>query len=329
MDRSSPATDQLSNSALQALRSHEDLAAFVHDVEAVPEITNVILAHRDITIMAPVNSAWLRVDATKRRNPAFLAWHIMNANVLTSDVPLVQYEQHPGITIPTFLSGSKNWTYSGEPASLNISYDRGIIHKIDPALQFPTSAYETAFAVGLYSYCWAVFTAGLDQEIRRIPNSTFLLPINEAFHAALPFLLGATREEFKRIVYRHVIPGRVLWSHEFSNASHETVEGSTVQIRGGNGPTWFVDDAMILDGSDKPLYNGLLAMRCSPIFDLVKVSTLVDLLKFGLWSHRDLIPANCDWDKVTMAGNDLPQVVYRHVSAACATRELRLTQTMV
>ncbi|KJX92028.1 hypothetical protein TI39_contig5958g00003 [Zymoseptoria brevis] len=290
LQRSSTATDQLSNSALQALGSHADLAAFVNDVEAVPEIANVILAHRGITIMAPVDSAWLRVDAIKRRNPAFLAWHIMNANVLTSDVPLVQYEQHPGITIPTFLSGSKNWTYSGEPASLisggqsltaitlktednviwvsgasnvsyikqaNISYDRGIIHKIDPALQFPTSAYETAFAVGLYSYCWAVFTAGLDQEIRRIPNSTFLLPINEAFHAALPFLLGASREEFKRIVYRHVIPGRVLWSHEFYNASHETFEGSIVQIRGGNGRRWFVDDAMILDGSDKPLYNGV------------------------------------------------------------------------
>lgn len=260
--------------------SQSDLSRLAEVVGQVPEFAQALASASNVTILAPVNSAFDRIlNTTAGRNlssdaiQALLAYHVINGTYLAANVTetptfvptllnqsfTVNDQAVTNVTTGQNLGllrdqGDNNEStvvvLSGELQTANVvqaDIQQGgfTVHKIDRVLTLPVDVSQTATALGLSAAVGALEATDLVDTVDTLENITIFAPNNDAFKAVGSAFSNASVETLQSVLKYHVIAGSVVFSPQITNTSVQSVQGNNINLTVIDG-TVFVNSAKVV-----------------------------------------------------------------------------------
>ncbi|KAH4202714.1 hypothetical protein HBH61_056670 [Parastagonospora nodorum] len=278
----SQAFAQNTPSLVQALNSSTDLTTLSTVLGLVPELVTALGSAQNITILAPSNAAFAKVDnatlSALQSNTgllsALLQYHVLNATVPSSAIT------NTSAFVPTLLTNSAFTNVTGgqvvsaktanggvsifsglamnsSVTTADVAFTGGVIHIIDTVLTIPETASNTAIAAGLSSLAGALTAANLVETVDTTKDVTIFAPSNAAFQAIGSGLGNLTTEQVTSVLTYHVVAGAVGYSSGLTNGtSLKTVNGANLTITVVDGKV-FVNGARVIT-PDVLVANGVV-----------------------------------------------------------------------
>ncbi|KAI9150298.1 fasciclin domain-containing protein 3 [Paramyrothecium foliicola] len=261
------------------ISSQSDLSRLGELLAQVPELAQSLASASNVTILAPVNSAFDRLNGTQGSLSsdviqALLAYHVINGTYTSeniTDVPTFV----PTLLTDNFTVGNQAQTnvtagqnlgllrdsdndddqgdvvvVSGElqtatVVEADISQGGFTVHKIDRILTIPLNFSRTATALGLSAGVGALEATDLLDTVDTLQDVTIFLPENEAFQAVGSAFANASTETLQSVLQYHAVAGSVVFSTQVTNTSVETVQGNQLNLTVIDG-TVFVNSAKVV-----------------------------------------------------------------------------------
>ncbi|TKX25193.1 fasciclin domain-containing protein 3 [Elsinoe australis] len=278
------------------LSSQPDLSSLLDILTITPELVNTLSNANNITIFAPVNSAFAAIPpdtaegvAISTRDPNGTST-LLNYHVLQGSYPSSAFQETPlyyptlfdnrsiifdnprtnvtgGQNVGLFRNGSQFQVVRGELQTSNviqadITVGGVTIHKIDEVLTIPLNASDTAERLNATAALGALTQAGLIDQLDIVPDLTLFIPNNEAFQAVGSAFAGASIETLRDVLQYHAVTGNVLFSTEVTNTTVTASNGGTLNLT-------VIDDDIFVNGAKVILPNVLMSDGVAHVIDSV------------------------------------------------------------
>ncbi|KAK8071684.1 hypothetical protein PG996_005032 [Apiospora saccharicola] len=261
------------------LAGEKNLTTFYDLIRKFPELLLQLPNLNGVTIVAPTNEAFERIPLTSlnavwKADDASVAVPILQYHIvmgqfaadamvpgtpvfsptllsdprwtnLTSGGQLVRADKQPdGFVALTTGSGSRSSLVPfSKDGRRDLRFTGGIVQAVDNLLIPPTALNETLTAYSDLSFLGALYAAGLYDEFAQCGasgNCTIFAPSVRAFRAVNSTLSSLSRDDLKKVLRYHMIPGQVLTSNLLTNgtilqsAASDTAERQLRVRRAGN-----------------------------------------------------------------------------------------------
>jgi len=215
-----------------------------------------------------------------------------------------------------------------------VEIDNSIIYVISQVLQPPADVIQsTVEDIRLSTFTTAIFSTGLDEDLRTASGVTFFAPTNDAFSrlglVTNYLLLPGSRENLSSVVKYHVVD-RVLYTDELpaGESSYPTLTGSKIvinrrgedislhdnRVNGTNATSNVVDRDIpiktgvfhVIDNVQIPptlnitLQNLLTGMHANTLFDVLRLTNLTDILADANSSYTVLAPSDRAFSRINL-----------------------------
>ncbi|PNS17747.1 Periostin [Sphaceloma murrayae] len=287
------------------LRTQPDLSSLLDILSISPELVNTLSNANNITIFAPVNSAFAAVPpdtaeglAISSRDPngttTLLNYHVAQGTYPSSsftDTPfytptlfdsrsIIFNNPRTNVTggqnLGLFRDGQQFQVLTGELQTSNVIQADIVvggvtIHKIDEVLTIPLNASDMAERLNATAALGAIAQAGLEETLDIVPDLTLFIPNNDAFQAVGSAFAGASVETLRNVLQYHAITGNVIFSTEITNTTVQASNGGTLTFT-------VIDDDIFVNGARVVLPNVLLSDGVAHVIDAVlnPATTTVD-----------------------------------------------------
>ncbi|KAK4098054.1 Fasciclin-domain-containing protein [Parathielavia hyrcaniae] len=238
-----------------------------------------------VTVVAPNDNAFWKLGNWETYNEttveSILKYHILNqaigmpsivkgdsiwaSTALTDEsVTTVQGGQRliltkqPGGEV-VFTSG---FATRGTVLVEDLGFDNGLVQVIDSVMRVPESLESTARSAytDLTAFVGALYAADLMSEVASLEEVTIFAPRNAAFQQLAGALKATDKEQLRRILQYHIVPGNVTHVWELKNASTLATADDGKQVSITRHTNFiFVNSAEIIQ-TDILLSNGLVHM---------------------------------------------------------------------
>ncbi|KAK8123072.1 Fasciclin domain-containing protein [Apiospora sp. TS-2023a] len=261
------------------LAGEKNLTTFNDLIRKFPELLLQLPNLNGVTIVAPTNEAFERIPLTSlnavwKADDASVAVPILQYHIvmgqfaadamvpgtpvfsptllsdprwtnLTSGGQLVRADKQPdGFVALTTGSGSRSSLVPfSKDGRRDLRFTGGIVQAVDNLLIPPTALNETLTAYSDLSFLGALYAAGLYEEFAQCGasgNCTIFAPSVRAFRAVNSTLSSLSRDDLKKVLRYHMVPGQVLTSNLLTNgtilqsAASDTAERQLRVRRAGN-----------------------------------------------------------------------------------------------
>jgi uncharacterized surface protein with fasciclin (FAS1) repeats len=253
------------------LSSIKELSNFTQVLDYVPEFLEKVSALKNITFLAPNNTAFAALENTTRGEFLENASKDYLLNLLYYHVLNGTYDNITDYSIvPTLLTSSAYTNVSGgqvvgayydddedvigfysgfdmhpEGARKPIPFNGGVLYVINDILNLPAPMSETV--IGDFngtSFVAGLNSTGLTKEVDSIPDSTYFIPINDGVEAVQEALSSLSPEQLSDVLKYHVVPGTIGYYDTLKN-------GTVLTTLQGKNLTVFITDAgdMFIDNT--------------------------------------------------------------------------------
>ncbi|PGG97596.1 hypothetical protein AJ80_09673 [Polytolypa hystricis UAMH7299] len=267
----------------QALSNQSELSLLSTYIQSKPNLRNLFGNHKNITILAPENSALEKLIPadfnSSRALPnadlvqGIITYHILNGTWNTSKftkssrflptflINSAWENMTTGQVVQVFKENNTTNCTSGLAAKAkflksNIAFDNGLIHVINDVLTLPQTLSVTALAANLTSFVGAMNITNSTRNINSAQNITVFAPNNDGWDRISSATANMSDSNLSRVVDYHVIPDTIVYSSDMRNRTLRTKMGTDVHLSVING-TAFVNSAKVVS-TDLLVHNGVL-----------------------------------------------------------------------
>ncbi|PQE27451.1 hypothetical protein CJF31_00009051 [Rutstroemia sp. NJR-2017a BVV2] len=246
--------------------NNSTLSTLTSLVAARPALLATLGSAKNITILAPTNDAFSKLNTTGLSDAditAVLTYHVLsgtypssaftnNSQFLPSLLVSSPYTSlSGGQVVDAKLADSKATLTTGlaqdsTVTTADVKFDGGVIHVIDTVLTIPASVSTTALDLNLTSLYGALNATSLASPVDSLTNLTIFAPNNQAFANIANLVSTLSTEQLVSILSYHVVNGTVGYSTDLKNGSSlATLGGGDVHVTLENGNV-YVNSAKVL-----------------------------------------------------------------------------------
>ncbi|KAK8852228.1 fasciclin domain-containing protein [Apiospora arundinis] len=251
------------------LAGEKNLTTFYNLIQKFPDLLLQLPSLNGITIVAPTNEAFERIPLTSlnaiwKPDDAsvvvpILQYHIVQGQFpadamvpgapvfaptlltspawtnLTSGGQLVRADKQPdGFVALTTGSGSRSDLVPLSDGKRDVPFSGGIVQACNNLLIPPTALNATLTSYSDLSFLGALHAAGLYDEFATCGtsgNCTIFAPSVQAFRAVNSTLSSMSRDDLRKVLRYHLVPGQVLTSNLLLNGTVLKAPGEDQQLR--------------------------------------------------------------------------------------------------
>ncbi|KAF4452236.1 Transforming growth factor-beta-induced protein ig-h3 [Fusarium austroafricanum] len=267
------------------LSRHPKLSTFYKLIQKFPDILLQLPSYEGVTIVAPSNDAFEQIPYSALSNiwdpnDAKITVPLLQYHILQGTISTMKLKEGPAYVKPTLLlnpqwsnvTAGQNILINKQPDDVifstrlgnratvincDIKFQGGLIQIVDSLLIPPSGIRQVLMASKVDSFLGGLFRAGLMPALGDRQDITVFAPRDQAMEAVGSALSGMTIKELASVMGYHIVPGKVLVSTDFDNAtSLRTLSGEEIQILRVSNEK-FVNSAKVIT-TDLLIANGIL-----------------------------------------------------------------------